>query len=125
MLHLRCLEHWTASQCLTTSFGSTTYVSARPVELAVVFNIKVDDVHSTTAVVLDDLVRAVVRTSTNDPSLRTSLVVLDIERVLADILPPDELRGAVTVAVDTWTSQNNQASLFVVSNAYPQPDSCR
>lgn len=50
---------------------------------------------------LDDLVGTVVSTTTNDPSLGACLVVLDGETVLADILPPDELKGAVTIAVDT------------------------
>ena len=78
-----------------------TDISAGPVELAVVLNVEVDDIDGTAAVVLDDLVRAVVSTTTDDPSLRTGLVILDREGILADILPPDEFKGAVAVAVDT------------------------
>ena len=50
---------------------------------------------------LDDLVRAVVGATTDDPGLGASLVVLDGESVLADIFPPNELKSAVTSAVDT------------------------
>ena len=78
-----------------------TYVSAGPVELAVVLDVEVDNIDSTAAVVLDDLVRAVVGTTTNDPGLRASLVVLDGKSVLANVLPPDELESATTLAVDT------------------------
>lgn len=78
-----------------------TYVSAGPVELAVVLNVEVDDVNGTAAVVLDNLVRTVVSTTTDDPGLGASLIVLDGKSVLADVLPPDVLKSAVTGAVDT------------------------
>jgi hypothetical protein len=71
---------------LTTLSRLMIYVSTGPAKLAVVPNIKFDDVDGTAAVVLDDLVRAVVGTTTDDPSLRTSLVVLDRESILVDIL---------------------------------------
>lgn len=80
-----------------------TYVSTRPVELAVVLNVEVDDVNGAAAVVLDDFVRTVVRTTTNDPGLRTSLVILNRESILTDIFPPDEFKGTVAIAVYTWT----------------------
>jgi hypothetical protein len=71
---------------LTTLSRLMIYVSTGPAKLAVVLNIKVDDIDGTAAVVLDNLVRAVVGTTTDDPSLRTSLVVLDRESILVDIL---------------------------------------
>jgi len=49
--------------------------------------------------VLDNLVAGVVRTTTNDPGLLSSLVILDRDSVLADILEPDELEGAGTITV--------------------------
>lgn len=57
-------------------------------------------VDGTTTVVLNDLVRGVVRTTTDDPGLGSSLVVLDGDCVLADVLEPDKLKSAVPVAVD-------------------------
>jgi hypothetical protein len=51
--------------------------------------------------VLDNLVTGVVRTTTNDPGLLSSLVILDTDSVLTDILEPDELKGAGTIAVHT------------------------
>jgi hypothetical protein len=51
--------------------------------------------------VLDNLVTGVVRTTANDPGLLSSLVILDTDSVLADILEPDEFEGAGTIAVDT------------------------
>lgn len=44
-----------------------------------------------------------VGTATDDPGLRTSLVVLDGEGVLADVFPPNEFKGAVTGAVDSFS----------------------
>jgi len=88
------------------------YVSARPVELAVVLDVEVDDVDGSAAVVLDDLVRSMVGTTTDDPSVLTSLVVLDGECVLANVLPPDEFKSAVSIAVDTL-------SLVLTNNDVP------
>lgn len=78
-----------------------TYVAARAVQLAVVLNVVVDDVDSTASVVLDYLIRSVVGTTADDPGLSSGLVVLDRDGILADVLEPDELEGAVAVAVDT------------------------
>jgi hypothetical protein len=44
----------------------------------------------------------VVSTATNDPGLLSSLVLFDRDSVLADILEPDELKSAVTLAVYTF-----------------------
>lgn len=51
-------------------------VAARAVQLAVVLDVEVDDVHSTAAIVLDDLVRGVEGATADDPGLLTGLVVL-------------------------------------------------
>lgn len=50
---------------------------------------------------LDDLVRGVVGTTADDPGLLAGLVVLDGDGILADVLEPNVLDGAVAVAVDT------------------------
>ena len=75
--------------------------------------VEVDDVDGAAAVVLDDLVLGVVCATADDPSLRAGLcnidmstkdvkslnkvltVVLDRDGVLADVLKPNELKGAV------------------------------
>jgi hypothetical protein len=44
----------------------------------------------------------VVSTATNDPGLLSSLVLFDRDSILADILEPDELESAVTLAVYTF-----------------------
>lgn len=79
---------------------NSTHVAARSVELAVVLNVVVDDVDGTAAVVLNDLIRGVVGTTANDPGLLSGLVVLDGDGILADVLEPDVLNGAVAIAVD-------------------------
>lgn len=55
-------------------------------------------VDGTTAVVLDDLVTRAVSTTTDDVG---GAVALDRDGVLADVLEPDILKGARTLAVDT------------------------
>lgn len=50
---------------------------------------------------LDHLVAGVVCATANDPGLLPSLVVLDADGVLADVLEPHELEVAVAVAVNT------------------------
>jgi predicted thioredoxin/glutaredoxin len=79
-----------------------TYISARAVKLAIVVNVEVNDVDCSAAIVLDDLVRCVVSTTTDDPGLLSGLVFFDGDGVLADILEPDELESAVTLAVYTF-----------------------
>lgn len=64
---------------------SKTHVSARAVQLAVVLSVEVNNIHSTAAVVLNDLVRGVVGTTTDNPSLVTRLVILDTDGVLAHV----------------------------------------
>lgn len=113
-------------QCLVWIIGSEmTNVSAGPVELAVVFNVKVDDINGTATIMLDDLVRAMVSTAADDPGLGASLVVLNGESVLADILPPDVFQGAMASAVDTlslvFTNNNvlQSCSLVKVEDGVP------
>lgn len=60
-----------------------------------------DDVDSSATVVLDDLVGSLVSTTTDNPSLIASRVVLHGDGILADVLKPNELEGAGAVAVDT------------------------
>lgn len=55
-------------------------------------------VDGTTAVVLDDLVTRAISTTTDDVG---GAVALDRDGVLADILEPNVLKGARTLAVDT------------------------
>lgn len=62
---------------------------------------------------LNNLVRGVVRTTANDPSLLASLVVLNSNSVLADVLEPNELKGAGTIAV-------HALSLVLADNDVPQ-----
>ncbi|KAJ8104452.1 hypothetical protein OPT61_g10749 [Boeremia exigua] len=76
-------------------------VSAGAVQLAVVLDVEVNDVDGAAAVVLDDLVGAVVRAAADDPGLLAGFVVLDRECVFAHVLPPDVLESAVAGAVDT------------------------
>lgn len=78
-----------------------THVSARAVKLAVILNVEVDDVDGAAAVVLNHLVAGVVGTTAYDPRLLPSLVVLDADGVLADVLEPDKLEVAGAVAVNT------------------------
>ena len=52
-----------------------TYGSARAVHLAVVFSIEVDDLDSSASVVLDDLIRSMVSSSTNDSSHITGAIL--------------------------------------------------
>ena len=49
---------------------------------------------------LNDLVAGLVGTTADDPSLVTGLVVLNADGVLTDVLEPDELEGAGTIAVN-------------------------
>lgn len=102
-----------------------TYVATGSVKLAIVLDIENDDVEGTAAVILDDLIRTMVSTTTNDQGLRASLIDLDQEDTLADTLLPDELKSAVTIVVDAWKGQNNKASRLVLRSAYPQLGSCR
>lgn len=68
-----------------------THVSAGTVQLAVVIDVEVDDVDRAAAVVLDNLIRSMVRSSTDDPGLLARYIFFDRECILADILPPDKL----------------------------------
>lgn len=79
-----------------------TYVSARAVELAVIVDIEVDDVHSSTSIVLDDFVGCVVGATTDDPGLLSSLVFFDGDGILANIFEPNELKSAVALAMHTF-----------------------
>jgi hypothetical protein len=79
-----------------------TYVSARAVELAVIVDIEVDDVHSSTSVVLNDFVGCVVGAATDDPGLLSSLVFFDGNGILANIFEPNELKSAVALAMHTF-----------------------
>lgn len=76
-------------------------VSAGAVQLSIVLDVEVDDVHRTTAVMLDNLIRSVVRTTTNDPRLVASDILLDGDGILTDIFEPDELKRAGALTVDT------------------------
>lgn len=60
---------------IDVSLALRAAVTARSVDLAVVFGVEVDNVDSTTAVMLDNLVRGMVRATTNDPRLLSLLVV--------------------------------------------------
>ena len=80
----------------------TTYISARPVQLAVVLNIVVDDVDRTTPVVLNDFVGSVVGTTTDDPGFLPSYIILDTDSVLADVFEPDKLESTMAIAVYTF-----------------------
>lgn len=73
-------------------------VTARAVDLAVVVGVEVDDVDVAAAVVLDDLVRGVVGTATDDVGCA---ITLDGDGILADVLKPDKLEGAGAEAVHT------------------------
>lgn len=73
-----------------------------PVQLAVIVGIEVNDVDSTASVVLNDLVRSVICTATNDSGLSSSLVVLDGNGILTYVLEPYVLQSAVAVTVNTF-----------------------
>ena len=62
---------------------------------------------------LDDLVRCVVGSTTDNVGLLSGLVVLDGNGILADILEPNEFDVARTVAVDTL-------SLVLANDDVPQ-----
>lgn len=78
--------------------GVTLAVTARSVNLAVVVGVEVDNVDVTAAVVLDELVGALEGTTADDVG---NTVTLDGDGILADILEPDELEVARSLAVDT------------------------
>ena len=65
-----------------------THISARAVQFAVVIDVEVDDVNGTAAVVLDDFVRSMVGSTTDDPALLASSILLDGNSIFADILKP-------------------------------------
>lgn len=77
----------------------TRAVAARPVDLAVIVRIEVDDIDMSTSIVLDDLIRSLVCAAANDVcSSRT----FDGDCIFADIFKPDELKVAGTFAVDAF-----------------------
>jgi hypothetical protein len=76
-------------------------VSARAIQLSVVLDVEVDDVYGSAAVVLDNLVGGVVRTTANDPGLVAGNIFLDGDGVFTDILEPDELECTGALTVDT------------------------
>jgi hypothetical protein len=88
--------------CDSEHVEKKTYVSTRAIKLAVCVDVEVDDVNSTAAVMLDDLVRSVVGTTANNPRFLTCLISLDGDGVLTDILKPDKLEAAMTLAMDTF-----------------------
>lgn len=51
---------------------------------------------------LHNLVTRMVRAATNDPRMLSSLIVLYGNGVLADVFEPNELKSAMSVAVDTF-----------------------
>ena len=52
---------------------------------------------------MDDFVSRVVSTATNDPAVGACFVVLDAQRIFANIFPPYKLQRAVSRAVNTFS----------------------
>jgi len=72
--------------------GSKAHVSARAIQLAVIINVKVNNVNGSAAVVLDDLVRSMVGSTPDDPRLFAGSVILDGQGILTNVFPPYELK---------------------------------
>ena len=60
------------------------------------------DVDGTASVVLHNFIASVISSTTNNPRLRTSLVVLDGNGIFADVFEPHVFECAVAIAVDTF-----------------------
>lgn len=60
------------------------------------------DVDGTASVVLHNFIASVISSTTNDPRLRSSFVVLDGNGVFADVLKPYVFECAVAIAVDAF-----------------------
>lgn len=71
--------------------------AARTVELAEVLRVEAINGDQTFAVVLDDLVRSVTRTTADDLGDTLGVAALDTQRVFAHILPPHVLNHAVVL----------------------------
>jgi len=79
-----------------------THVSTGAVKLAVVVSIEVDDVDSSTTIVLNNLIRGVVSTTSNNPGLLTSDIILDGYGIFTDVFKPNKLESTWTIAVDSF-----------------------
>jgi hypothetical protein len=62
----------------------------------------VDDINSTTSIMLNDFIRSMISSSTDNPRLRTSLVVFDTDGIFAHIFEPDVFECAVAIAMNTF-----------------------
>jgi hypothetical protein len=62
----------------------------------------VDDVHGTTSIMLNNFIRSMISSSTDNPRLRTSLVVFDTNGIFADVFKPDVFECAVAIAMNTF-----------------------
>jgi len=62
----------------------------------------INNIHSTTPIVLHNLIASMIGATTNNPRLRTSLVVFDRDRIFADVFEPYVFECAVAVAVHTF-----------------------
>lgn len=78
----------------------TLAVTARPVYLAVIIGIEVDNVHVSTAVMLNDLISSFVGSAADNVG-RTA--ALDGDGILADVLEPHEFKGTGSKAVHAFT----------------------
>jgi hypothetical protein len=74
-------------------------VSAGTVQLAVVFNVEVDDVHGTASIVLNYFIGSVKSTAANHPRLSARLVLFDRECILTNVFPPDKLHAGVSAGM--------------------------
>lgn len=95
-------------------------ITARAIDLAVVLSIEVDDVNVATSVMLDDLIRGMVGTTTNDVG---SSITLDGNGILADILEPDKFEVAAALAVDTLTLVGTNNDVLQRSAIFKNKDS--
>jgi hypothetical protein len=60
----------------------------------------VNNIHSTTPIMLHNLITSMISSSANDPGLRTGFVVFDANGIFAHIFKPDVFECAVAIAVN-------------------------